>query len=163
MLRNPPTPSLRAAFRITIACSPSTLPSLVIVYLISLYIFNLHKKVSYSLWNMVWRFGLLSGLHIRTLRFACCQVGRRKHTQQRLEASHTKDVPSATSLNPPVATTQCSWPRHSWSFKAHSSQIPPTCVPPLKPVHWLFNCLNSNYITTQQLMLRKQAAQLVFK
>ncbi len=44
----PPSPSLRAVYRITIACSPSTLPSLVIVYLICfcLFIFSLNKKAS---------------------------------------------------------------------------------------------------------------------
>ncbi len=42
-------------------------------------------------------------------------------------------------------------------------QIPPTYVPTIKSIHWLFNYFNSNYITTQQLTLWKQAFQLVFK
>ncbi len=33
---------------------------------------------------------------------------------------------------------------------------------PLQPIHWLFNCLNSKYVTTQQLTLWKKAFQLFF-
>ncbi len=32
----------------------------------------------------------------------------------------------------------------------------------METIHWLFNCLNSDYITTWQLMLWKQGVQLIF-